>query len=255
MFSPSNKTTMSMWRLLTVLVTLAVPLVVATVPQSGLVAIAAQQVTTIMPHDLQPVPNPQLPTAERLAQHHEALASSGDPHDVILEIGWIGDAASVPFLIDALSKQGAVPREGPYASIDTRFHVLDALQAITNHDAGRNAEDWRQWYEKNKDKTQEQWIKDGFVEHGFPVSDPPADPFVTALIRASDPKYQPRYLQTNALRMLRKVPSDTVVRLAKALSVSNESAARRATIAALEIVDGTGRLDVLRDMTKDSAVD
>jgi len=89
---------MSMWRLLTVLVTLAVPLVVATLPESGLVAIAAQQVTTIMPHDLQPVPNPQLPTAERLAQLHKALASSGDPHDVILEIGRIGDATSVPFL-------------------------------------------------------------------------------------------------------------------------------------------------------------
>lgn len=154
-----------MWRLLTVLVTLAVLLVVATVPQSGLVAIAAQQVSTIMPHDLQPVPNPQLPTAERLAQLHKALASSGDPHDVILEIGRIGDATSVPFLIEALAKQGTVPREGQYAAIDTRFHVLDALQSITNHDAGRNAEDWRPWYEKNKGKTQAQWIKDGFVEH------------------------------------------------------------------------------------------
>ena len=56
-----------MWWLLTVLVTLAVLLVVATVPQSGLVAIAAQQVTTIMPQDLQPIPNPQLPTAARAA--------------------------------------------------------------------------------------------------------------------------------------------------------------------------------------------
>jgi hypothetical protein len=35
MLSPSNKTTMGMWRLLTVLVTLRVPLVVATVPESG----------------------------------------------------------------------------------------------------------------------------------------------------------------------------------------------------------------------------
>jgi outer membrane protein assembly factor BamB len=255
MFSPSNKTTMSMWWLLTVLVTLAVPLVLATVPESGLVAIAAQQVTTIMPHDLQPIPNPQLPTAERLAQLHKALASSGDPHDVILEIGRIGDATSVPFLIEALAKQGAVPREGRYAAIDTRFHVLDALQSITNHDAGRNAEDWRPWYEKNKGKTQAQWIKDGFIEHGFPASDPPADAFVTALIQASDPKYQLRYLQINALRILRTVPSETVIRLAKVLSVSKESAARRATVAALERVDSTGRLDVLRDLTKDSDVD
>jgi hypothetical protein len=57
---------------------------------------------TIMPPNLQPVPDRQLPTAERLAQLHEALASAGDPHDVILEIGRIGDASSVSFLIEAL---------------------------------------------------------------------------------------------------------------------------------------------------------
>jgi outer membrane protein assembly factor BamB len=255
MFAPSNKTTMSMQRLLTVLVILPVLLVVGAARRSGVVAVAAQQVTTIKPRDLQTVPDRQLSTSERLAQLHKALASSGDPHDVILEIGWIGDASSVPFLIDALAKQGNVPREGLYASIDTRFHTLDALQSITNHDAGRNAEDWRQWYEKNKDKTQEQWIKDGFVEQGFPVSDPPDDAFVAALIQASNPKYQPRYLQVNALRILRTVPSDNVVRLAKPLSVSKESATRRATIAALEIVDGTGRLETLRDLAKDSDVD
>ena len=103
---------------------------------------------------------------------------------------------------------------------------------------------------KNKDRTQEQWIKDGFVEHGFPVSDPADDAFITALIQASNPKYQPRYLQVNALRILRTVPSDTVVRLAKPLSVSKEAASRRATIAVLEEVDGTGRLDILRDFAR-----
>ncbi len=142
-----------------------------------------------------------------------------------------------------------------HGAIDTRFHVLDALQAITNHDAGRNADDWRPWYESSKDKTQQQRIKEGFAEHGFPVSDPPDDAFVTALIRASDPKYQPRYLQTNALKTLQTVSSETVVRLAKALSTSKEAADRRATVAALERVNGAGRLDVLRDMTKDIDVD
>jgi hypothetical protein len=215
----------------------------------------AQQVTTIKPHDLQSVPDQQLSAGERLAQLQKALASPGDPHDVILAIRAIGDPTSVPFLIEELAKMGTVPREGLYGAIDTRFHVLDALQEITNHDAGRNAEDWRQWYQENEAKTQEQWIKEGFVDHGFPVSDPPDDAFVTALIQASNPKYQPRYLEVNALRILRTVPSDNVVRLAKPLSVSKESAVRRATIAALEIVDGTGRLDVLRDLAKDSDID
>jgi outer membrane protein assembly factor BamB len=256
MFGPSNKTTIGTWRLLTVLVILAAVVVAVGVAQhSGVVPLAAQQVTTITPHDLQPGPDRQSPTAERLAQLHKALASSGDPHDAILEVGQIGDATSVPLLIEALAKQGNVPREGPYGAIDTRFHVLEDLQTITNHDAGRNADDWRPWYEKNKNKTQGQWIKDGFVEHGFPVSDTPDDAFVTALIRASDPKYQPRYLQPNARRVLQTVPSDTVVQLAQALSVSKESAARRATVAALEGIGGTGRLHVLRDLTKDSDLD
>jgi outer membrane protein assembly factor BamB len=246
---------MGIWKPLQVCVILAVFFALGAVRHPGLVAVAAQQVTTIMPSDLQPVPNRQVPTAERLAQLHKALASPGDPHDVILEIGRIGDATSVPFLIEALAKQGTVPSEGQYGAIDTRFHVLDALQSITNHDAGRNAEDWRPWYETNKDKTQQQWITEGFAEHGFPVSVPPDDAFVTALIRASGPKYQPRYLRTNALRMLRTVPSDTVVRLAKALSLSSERGASRATVAALEMVDGTGRLEVLRSLTKDSDVD
>jgi outer membrane protein assembly factor BamB len=74
-------------------------------------------------------------------------------------------------------------------------------------------------------------------------------------MRASDPKNPARYLQTNALRTLGTVPSKTVVRLAKALSASTESADRRATVATLEKVDGTGRLDVLRSLTKDTDVD
>src|SRR5882672_5368052 len=118
MFSPSNIRIVKIWRLLTLIVTLALLLVVLNVPVSGLVEIAAQQVTTIMPHDLQPVPNPQVSTGERLAQLQKALASPGDPHDVILEIGAIGDATSVPFLIEALAKQGTVPREGLYAAIE-----------------------------------------------------------------------------------------------------------------------------------------
>ena len=215
----------------------------------------AQQVTTATPNAVKPVPVRQLSTSERLAQLHKDLASSGDPHDVILQIWAIGSPMSVPFLIEALAKQGTVPREGMYTAIDTRFHVLDALQGITNHDAGRNAEDWRAWYEKNKDKTQEQWIKEGFIENGFPVSDPPDDNFVTALIRASDPNYRPLYLQRNALRILGTVPAGTVVRLAKPLSASKENALKRATIAALERVQGTSRLDVLRDLTRDRDVD
>lgn len=101
---------MSIRTLSTVLVTLSVLLVVGA-GHPGLVAVAAQQVITIKPRGLQPVPDRQLSTGERLAQLEKALGSPGDPHDVIPQIAAIGDATSVPFLIEALAKQGTVPPE------------------------------------------------------------------------------------------------------------------------------------------------
>ena len=75
MFAPSNKTTMGMRTLLPVSVILVVLLVVGGAEHSDLAVVAAQQVTTIKPDGLQPVPDRQLSTGERLAQLHKALAS------------------------------------------------------------------------------------------------------------------------------------------------------------------------------------
>src|SRR5436189_6291385 len=97
--------------------------------------------------------------------------------------------------------------------------------------------------------------RSGFAERGFPASDPADDAFVTALIRACDPKYEPLYIQKNALRMVRTIPPDTAERLMRPLSVSPDVATRRATVAAVENMDGSGHLDVLRRLTKDSDVD
>lgn len=200
-------------------------------------------------------PGRKLSDAERLTLLHKTLASASDPHDAVLSVAAIGNASSVPLLIDLLARQGAVSPGGPYLSGDTRAHCLEALQTITNQDVGRTAEDWRAWYGENKELPQEQWVRDGFAQRGLPVATPPDDAFVRALIRASDPKHQPRYLQTNALRMLRPVPGNTVVRLAKELSASGETADRRAAIAALERVDDAARLDVLRGLSKDADVE
>jgi outer membrane protein assembly factor BamB len=200
-------------------------------------------------------PGRKLSDAERLTLLHKTLASASDPHDAVLSVAAIGNASSVPLLIDLLARQGAVSPEGPYLSGDTRAHCLEALQTITNQDVGRTAEDWQACYGENKELPQEQWVRDGFAQRGLPVATPPDDAFVTALIRASDPKHQPRYLQTNALRTLRPVPGNTVVRLAKELSASRETADKRAAIAALERVDDAARLDVLRGLSKDADVE
>jgi hypothetical protein len=218
-------------------------------------AAEAPRVAAFLPHDLQPVPPPSLPAADGLAALHKALARPGDPHDVILEIARINDATSVPFLIEALAREGQVPSAGPYAAIDTRLHCLEALQVITNQDAGRNAEDWRSWYEANRLKSQEQWIREGFAQKGFPVSDPPDDSFISALIRASDPKYRPGHIRTNALRTLAAIRAESVLRLAGSLAASPDASDRRAALAALERVPGDARLPVLRTLAGDPDID
>lgn len=86
-----------------------------------------------------------------------------DPHDAILGLLWLGDSSLVPPLIQALSRMGRVPTQGPYGAIDTRFHCLEALQIITNHDPGRNADDWQAWWNANKQKPRTQWIIEGFT--------------------------------------------------------------------------------------------
>jgi hypothetical protein len=216
---------------------------------------AEPQIVTIAPQDLQPIPPRSLALAERRERLNKTLAGDGDPHDVILELTRIGDATSVPPLIETLAKLGRVPREGTYGAIDTHFHCLDALRVITNQDAGRNAEDWRAWYEANKDKTQEQWVRDGFAQHQFPVADPTNDAFVSALIRASDPKYRPEQIRANALRLLRTVSADRVVRLAHPSAESSDVGSRRATVAALEVVSGPGRIVILRSLAADNDID
>ena len=207
------------------------------------------------PQGVQPVPATSLTAGERLAELHKALASEADPHDVILKIARIGDATSVPFLIETLARQGNVPAGGPYTAIDTRFHCLEALQAITNQDAGRNAADWRSWYEANSVKSQEQWIREGFAQKGFPASSAPGESFILALIRASDPKYRPGYIRTNALRTLAAVPAESVWRSAGSLAASSDVRDRRGAVAALERVHGEARLAVLRTLARDPDID
>jgi hypothetical protein len=211
-------------------------------------------VSTIIREDAQLFPRRPPPSPERVAALNDAVAHFTDPHDACLELGEFGDATSVPFLIEALAIQGSLAPGVPESTGDTRVHCLDALRIITNQNAGPNAEDWRRWYETNRDKTQQQWILDGFRQHQFSV-DQNDDAFVTALIVASNPKDQPRYLQTNALRMLSTVESEMVVRLAGSLSGSPDAAIRSATVAALERVTNPGRLSILRMLAADPNVE
>jgi outer membrane protein assembly factor BamB len=247
--------TMSSGKLRALFVGLNALLVAVGTRQGNFVAIAAQQVAQAKPRAQQSAPAQRTSSTVSLERLNRGIAAAKDPAPFIPGIAAIDDPSSVPFLAEALANEGNVPREGSYGAVDTRFQLLDALQVITNHDAGRNGDDWRAWYEQNKGKTKREWIKEGFLESGFPYSDPPDDAFVSSLIAAADYRNPKRYLAVNALKVLATVPGETIVRLSRVTSGSEKIADRRGTICALRKVKGTSRLEVLRNLTKDRDVD
>jgi hypothetical protein len=88
-------------------------------------------------------------------------------------------------------------------------HSATAMQFITNQDAGENADAWLAWWEKNKSKSQEQWIADGFAQRGLSIDVPPAPeqtPIILALLGNSETDESaavPEQVKYNAFRCLR----------------------------------------------------
>ena len=95
-------------------------------------------------------------------------------------------------------------------------HKDDALWHITNQDPanGKSSEvekKWLEWWEENKNKSQIQWIRDGFVKYGVKLSIPPQKEEYASLLKllANEKKKKdktsviPDYVKYNAFRWLR----------------------------------------------------
>ncbi len=190
--------------------------------------------------------------ADRLAALHAALTNTEDPHDTLLELTEVGNESSVPFLIDALLRDESA--SVPYPD-HTRTHLLATLQVITNQDAGSTAVAWQAWYESHKQWSQPGWILEGFADRQFPVSSPPDDRFIAALVRACDPQYRPDYIRTNAGRLLDRVPADAIAGQVRALAASTSPSDRRGAVAVLERRQIRGAVEILRRLRVDPEID
>ena len=94
-------------------------------------------------------------------------------------------------------------------------HSVTSMQYISNQDQGGYADDWLDWWEKNKTKSQEQWIAEGFEQHGVKVNIPPTEeqrPRLLVLLNKSDPNNTSTFdgLKYNAFRCLRDSGFDPV---------------------------------------------
>ncbi|MDY0167267.1 MAG: hypothetical protein RBS80_12035 [Thermoguttaceae bacterium] len=88
-------------------------------------------------------------------------------------------------------------------------HSATAMRYITNQDVGEDADAWLEWWEKNKSKSQEEWMADGFRHHGFTVDVPPTvehTPVLLAILGHSETDESvaiPKEMKYNAFRCLR----------------------------------------------------
>ena len=125
-------------------------------------------------------------------------------HDDALTVGRFGDKSWAEWIM-AHVKPGmnmGCSSAGPRRS-------ATAMRHITNQDAGENADGWLAWWAKNKSKSQEEWIADGFHQRGFDVEVPPTPQQIPVLLgllgnsEADKLTAIPNHMKYNAFRCLR----------------------------------------------------
>jgi hypothetical protein len=148
-----------------------------------------------------------------------------------------------------------------------------ALALMTN----RHVDSWARWTDANRHRSQEEWIKDGFLDYGVTVHLPPAPDDTLALLRLlgrkswnflwagpdgkKTPDSVPSYIHYNAYRWLRDSQFDPIQ-----FATSNTTAAQEPDIAtgllnfsqwhaAYPGRDGTGVLTLLKPTPRDSNFD
>lgn len=85
-------------------------------------------------------------------------------HDDGWLIGQFGDSSWVERIIGMMAESEDV-------SSCASGHLDVGLRWLTNQSPGEEAGDWLRWWETNKEKSQDQWIRDGFGEMGISLAD------------------------------------------------------------------------------------
>jgi hypothetical protein len=98
-------------------------------------------------------------------------------------------------------------------------HSAFSMRHITNQNAGEDADGWLDWWQANRDKSQREWIADGFRQRGLSL-DVPLRPAQTEALLELLSKPRPSdgrddFLRHNAFRWLR----DSGVRARRICSV------------------------------------
>lgn len=137
-------------------------------------------------------------------EYQKCLQRSGYTHDWFGVVGRFGDKQSVQWVMDHIQ-----PDEDIVSC--AVGHKVGGLRFLTNQDAGDSMVAWLAWWEQNKSKSQEDWIREGFRKYDVEIQTPLTPANIIALLKLAAPHEDaeakpadcPDYLQYNAFRWLR----------------------------------------------------
>lgn len=129
-------------------------------------------------------------------QYQKQLNRTGLNHDVSIAIGYYGDKRWMEWIVRTLK-----PVQKSYGCESGQMHLPDAPFKITNQRITKDT-DWGTWWSTNKQKTQVEWVRDGFLQQGITLEQPLTTNNIVALLKLVATSKQ-NYLRYNAQRWLR----------------------------------------------------
>jgi len=200
-------------------------------------------------------PPPEMLRPPTLAELHEVLRTTKEPHDAYLEVTSLGNEATVPLLLDRLrldygEKEPTPPPGRQFGFICTQGHLIEALRTITNTDQGMFYPRWAAWWAANQKFDRKRWALDGFAAAGLHVSDPVDERFGLELIDVLGHGYS--YSATNAARVLSATDAASRAEWVVEAAASPERIRRLGALAVLDRIDRAAREEIVRKLTADS---
>ncbi len=118
------------------------------------------------------------------------LHRTGLDHDSSITLGYWGDKEWFEWLMTKI-------KPGQDLTEDFDTHLDSALVDMTNQRLGKESNTWLAWWTTNRNRTQLEWIRDGFAQEGIQLQQPLATNNIVTLLKLIAPS--PKSTNTNVV--------------------------------------------------------
>ena len=119
-----------------------------------------------------------------LKEVQRQIRRTGLDHDGGIALGLSGDKKWVEWTMARIRPRQDISGCGNY-------HLDSALADMTNQRFGTNAQAWLAWWTTNRNKTQLEWIREGFAQEGIQLQQPLTTNNIVALLKLAAPSAKP----------------------------------------------------------------